>query len=190
MEEIQEPTVSGNPSYWTSVSIAGVIFGIVVFVISLISSYATINSEPSGSFLNPTQLIGTVGCLIGAFAGMLAAWHYAKEYDAVIKLGKGALIGFLTGAVIAVVNVLLSQIWSLVDPDMLQKVIDSTIANYEAMDLPDEQKQQMIDITAQSLRSANSLWRQLLMGIPLYGLLNLITGMIGAKVFGKKEEQF
>lgn len=177
-----------DPSYWRSVSIAGLIFGVIAFALSLVTSYATIHSEPTGSFFSPVQLIGTLACLVGAFGGMLAVWHYVREYDRLIKLGKGALIGFLTGVCITIISVVLSQIWQFVDPDMTQKMIDSTIANMEEMDMPDDQKQQMIDGTVESIRSQDSIGSQLLWGIPLYGILNLFTGMIGAKIFGKKED--
>lgn len=177
-----------NPSYWVSVSIASVLFGIIAFVVSLISVYSTINTEPTGSFFSPAQLIGVLACLFGAFGGMVATWHYAREYDVPIKLGKGALIGFLTGVGITVVSVLLSQVWQVFDPDMTQQMIDSTVANLEAMELPEEQKQQMIDATVESMRGQQSISSQLLWGIPMYGILNLITGMIGAKVFGKEQD--
>ena len=187
-----EPDMNNQqePTYWTSVTTAGVIFGLIAFAISLLSSYAMINSEPTGSIFSPTQLIGTFGCLIGAFGGMVATWHYAREYDVAIDLGKGALIGFLTGAVMTIVTILMGQVWNFIDPDMTQKVIDSTIANVEAMDMPESQKQQMIDVTVESVRSQQSITSQLLWGIPIYGILNLITGMIGAKIFGKKETEF
>lgn len=176
------------PSYWPSVGIAAVIFGIISFVMYLISSYATINSEPTGSLFGPSMFIGLFGCLIGALAGLTAVWHYAKEYNLSITLGQGALIGFLAGAVMTIISSLLSQSWALVDPELTQKMIDSTIANFENMDMPEESKQQMIDSTVESMRSQQQLGSQLLWGIPISGLLNLLSGMIGAKVFGKKEE--
>lgn len=186
MEEIQQQ-MDTEPSYWPSVGTAGVVFGILLFALSLVAGYATINSEPSGSIFSPMQLIGTLGCLIGAFGGMFAIWHYAREYEISITLGKGALIGFLTGVVITVVNVLLNQVWAFIDPDMMQQMIESSLANIEAMDIPDQQKQQMIDMTAESMRGQESIGSQLLWGIPMYGILNLITGMIGAKIFGQEE---
>lgn len=176
------------PSYWMSVTTAGLIFGFVAFVLSLVTSYAVINSEPSGSFFSPSQFIGVFACLAAAFGGMLATWHYAREYDDIsITLGKGALIGFLTGVCITIVSVVLSQLWQFVDPDMTQKMIESTIANMEAMDLPEAQKQQMIDATVEGIRSNDSIGMQLLWGVPVNGILNLITGMIGAKIFGERE---
>lgn len=186
MEESQMSENNNLPSYWTSVAISSIIFGILAFILSLVSSYAMINSEPTGSFFSPVQLLGVLVCLIGAFGGMLATWHYANEHNVAIKLGKGALIGFLTGVCITIVSVLLNQIWQLVDPGMTQKLIDSTISNMEALDMPDGQKQQMIDSTVENIRSQQNIGTQLLWGIPLNGILNLITGMIGAKIFGKE----
>lgn len=192
MEDSQNHTSEPNnlPSYWTSVTISGVIFGIIVFVLSLISTYAMINSEPSGSMFSPVQFLGILVCLIGGFGGMMATWHYANEHDVAIKLGKGALIGFLTGVVITVISIVFNQLWQVIDPDMTQKLIDSTIANLEAMDMADGQKQQIIDSTVESMRGQQSLSTQLLYGLPMYGILNAITGMIGAKLFGKKEDEF
>jgi hypothetical protein len=187
MQESQQTLENEQPSYWTSVGVAGLIFGIVVFALSLIYMYATINAEPTGSYFSGTQLIGTLACLVGAFGGMLATWHYANEYNASITLGRGALIGLLTGIAITIASIILTQLWLLIDPDLTQQMIDATIANYEAMDIPDEQKQQMIDIAAESMRSQNSIFTQLWTGILMFGILNLITGMIGAKIFGKEE---
>lgn len=184
----EQPT----PSYWSSIAIAGLIFGILAFALSLISTYSVINSEPTGSYFSPLQIgIWLVTCLVAAGAGMLAIWHYEREYEVSITLGKGALIGFLTGVAMAIIGALLNQFWQqFIDPDMMQKFVDSMIANMEAMEMPEEQKQQAIDMTAQSAREGGGFFSQLLTGIPLYGVLNLITGMIGVKIFGQKEKEF
>lgn len=188
MEESQNQVHEETPSYWTSVGVAGLLFGIISFILTLIYGYSLINSEPSGSMFSPIMLIWLVSCLLTAFGGMVATWHYANQYDVVIKLGKGALIGFLTGACIVIVSVILNEIWHLIDPEMTQKMIDSTIANFEKMEMPADQKQQIIDSTVDSMRTNQNIGRQLLFGIPIMGIVNLITGMIGAKLFGKKEE--
>lgn len=187
MEESVQQADNEQPPYWKSVAIAGLVFGILVFAISLLTSYITINSEPTGALFTPAQLLGGLGCLFGAFGGMLAIWHYTNKYNVSITLGRGALIGFLTGAAIIVINVFLDQLWSEIDPDMMQQVIESTVANIEAMEMPEAQKQQMIDMTVNSLRERQGIGSQLFWGIPLYGILNLITGMLGVKVFGNKE---
>lgn len=187
MEDPQQQIPNEKPSYWNSVGIAGVIFGIIVFVLSLVGGYATINAEPTGSLVSPTMWIGVLSCLVGAFGGMLAVWNYTGNYNISITLGRGALIGFLTGVAISIVSVVLNELWTFIDPDMTRQIVDSTIANFEASDLPEQQKQQMIDLVAGS-REGESIGRQLLSGIPLYGILNLITGMIGAKVFGQNDD--
>lgn len=190
MDEIAQEQAEQNnqPSYWMSVGISGVIFGILVFILSLVSGYAVINSEPTGSFFSPVQFIGVLVCLVGTFGGMLAIWHYANEFDVDLTLGRGALIGFLTGACIAIISVLLNQVWATIDPDMTQKIIDSTVANMEAMDLPDAQRQQAIDSSVETIRGQQNIGSQLLWNIPMYGMLNLITGIIGVKLFGKQED--
>lgn len=175
-----------NPSYWPSVGIAAVIFSLITTVLQLISGYMQINAEPTGSLFSPTMLFGVVVCLVGAFGGMVAVWHYANEYQITMKLGKGALIGFLTGAVMVLIGIVLNKLWLLVDPDMQQKMMESTIANFEAMDMPEETKQQMID---QAASQANpSIVMQLLYGIPIFGILNLLTGMLGVSLFARDKE--
>lgn len=175
-----------NPSYWPSVGIAAVIFSLITTVLQLISGYMQINAEPTGSLFSPTMLFGVVVCLVGAFGGMVAVWHYANEYQITMKLGKGALIGFLTGAAMVLIGIVLNKLWLLVDPDMQQKMMESTIANFEAMDMPEETKQQMID---QAASQANpSIVMQLLYGIPIFGILNLLTGMLGVSLFARDKE--
>ena len=177
---------STQPSYWASVGIAAVIFSLLTTVLQLISGYMQINAEPTGSLFSPTMLFGVVVCLVGAFGGMVAVWHYANEYQITMKLGKGALIGFLTGAVMVLIGIVLNKLWLLVDPDMQQKMVESTIANFEAMDMPEDTKQQMID---QAASQANpSIGMQLLYGIPLFGILNLLTGMLGVSLFARNKE--
>lgn len=173
--------------YLPSSSIVGVIFGLVTFVIGLFFIYQQINSEPSTSIMG--MILGSVSmmfvCLIAACGGLVAVWHFTKEVTASLKLGQGAVIGFLTGAVIAVVSVLLSEIWStLIDPEMMRNYAESMMANFEAMDMP----QSTLDDMAESIEEGDSMFRQLFLNIPLYGVLNLLTALIGVKIFADKPE--
>lgn len=178
---------NAQPSYQNSVLISGIIFGLAVFVISLTASYTTIYSEPTGFIFSPVQLIGTLGCLVGSFGGMFAIWHYTRSYDVPLTLGKGALIGFLAGIAILIINILLNEFWTFIDPDLNQKLLESSIANIKAMDFPKQQKRQMMDMMASSMKGERDIISKLLWGLPFYGILNLITAMIGVKLFGKKE---
>src|SRR5690554_6990070 len=94
-------------SYWNSVLIASLITALVVTVISLIGGYMTINSEPSGTIFSTMQVVGILSCLIGAMGGVIATWHYAKEFNVTFTVGRGALIGLLVGLVTTIISVVL-----------------------------------------------------------------------------------
>lgn len=173
--------------YLPSSTIVGVIFGLVTSVVGLFFIYQQINSEPStsmvGMFMGSISMLAV--CLIAACAGLVAVWHFTKEVTSTLKLGQGAVIGFLTGAVIAIVSVVLSEIWAtFIDPEMMRNYADSMIANFEAMDMP----QSTLDDIAESFDEGDSMFRQLFINIPLYGVLNLITALIGVKIFADKPE--
>jgi hypothetical protein len=181
-----------KPSYWTSVLIAGVAVGVIVFIVSIILGYVQINSEPSGSMFSGMSLSGLVPCLMAAFAGMLAIWHYTSEVEKEMKLGRGALIGLMTGIVVILAQTILSKLWILIDPDYMTAIRDHMIQNYEMMSLPEAQKQTIIDGLYQEFQNQNSFFgilKQLAYGAIGYGILNVITGMIGVKIFADQPEE-
>lgn len=173
---------------WPSIAVVGGIFSVISFVISLFFGYQQINAEPSGSFFSPMILSSAVICLVTMFAGLLAVWHYTKEVSPKMKLGQGALVGFLTGAFLLIVSTVLNELWHLIDPEYTEKMMEAFIANVEMMDLPSDVKEDMIDSTAQTMTDRSFL-RDIFIGIPVPGLLNMATAMIGVKVFAKKEEE-
>ncbi len=177
-------------NYWPSIVIVGAIFSLISFVIGLFFGYQQINSEPAGSFFSPFMLSSGVICLFTAFAGMVTVWHYTKEISPSLSLGQGAVLGFLTGAVITILSVVLSEIWVMFfDPEYTEKILASMIANIEAMDMPSSTRDDMIDAIADSMETQQSFLRQIFWGIPVTGLLNLLTALIGVKVFAKKDEE-
>jgi len=185
----EEQNFSFN-DYWPSIGLVGAIFSLISFVAGLFFGYQQINSEPTGSFFSPIMLSGVIVCLVTSLAGLLAVWHFTREVSPKLKLGQGAVIGFLTGAVIVVISVILNELWiTLVDPDYTEKILQSTIANIEAMDMPQSAKDDMIDAMAESIQQSQSFLRQIFWGVPITGLLNLITGLIGVKLFAEKEEE-
>lgn len=175
--------------YLPSAGLVGAIFSVISFAVGLAIGYQQIGSEPTGSLLSPTMMGGVIICLITCVAGALAVWHFTKEVTPFIKLGQGAALGFMTGAVIVILTAVFNEIWHFIDPDYTEKLVEATIANIEAMDLPSGQKEQMIDGMAESVRAQQSFASQVLWGIPMYGILNLISAMIGVKIFAKKEDQ-
>ncbi len=181
-----------QPSYWSSVLIGALFTAFVIFIISLVSGYMTIGAEPTGSMFTPGQFIGILACLIGAFGGIVSTRQYAKTNDITFTIGQGALIGLFTGLIAAVISTVLAQLWQFVDPAYVQGIIDSSIANLEAMsNIPDDQKQTIIESTSEKLNSQFKSASGILIGaaisMALFGFLNAITGMIGAKIFASED---
>jgi glucan phosphoethanolaminetransferase (alkaline phosphatase superfamily) len=187
MEHLEEQ--QQNTSYWNSVLIVGAIFAVVGFILQLVFGYMQINSEPTGSLFTLYSISGIFICLATCIAGMLAVWHYTKEVSPKLTLGQGAVIGLLTGVVMVVFSGILSQFWEFIDPAYNEKIMESMIANFEASSMDQSMKDQMIDQTVASMESSASFMRQMLIGIPIMGILNLLTGLIGVKLFAEKEEE-
>jgi len=169
-----------------SAGVVGLIFSIVTFAITLAINYYVISAEPTGSFFSASTIGSSVVCLVSLLAGVLAVWHFVKEVNPYIKIGQGAALGFLTGAFVVILSAIFGEIWNFIDPDYAEKVVDATIANFEAMDVPNAQKDAMIDSAASQQMS---FLTQILWGIPMSGILNLLTGMVGVKIFAKKENE-
>ena len=192
---MNEEQIEKNPDNflskgWPSIVLVGAIFSIISFVIGLFFGYQEINSEPSGSLISPILISSIVICLVSAFAGILAVWHYTREVSPALKMGQGALIGFLTGAVIVIFSVVLNELWLFIDPEFTDKVLEATIANIDQMDLPADARDDMIDAMADSVGGEQSIWRQIFLSVPVTGLINLVTALIGVKIFAEQEEQF
>lgn len=184
MEQPNQVNETENHSYWPSVGIAALIFALLTFAIQTIVGYMQISG---GTGFIASGISFVVVCLIGAFAGMMAVWHYANEYDLTMSLGRGALIGFLTGAAMVLFSIILGKLWLLIDPTYAERMMEATIERMEAMGgIPDEQ----IEATRQQAESGQSIIWQLIIGIPVFGILNLLTGMLGVQLFAKEEQDF
>lgn len=179
MEELQQEAPTDDPSYWNPVLIVGAVFGIILFVGQLLEGYYAINTESEGGW------ISSVICLIAAFGGLAAVWYYVGDEEMAISLGKGALIGFLTGIVAQLVSYGLVEFWELLNPSYAEAYKEAQIAAIENNpNLPDEWKQSSIDF----LHDPGLAWTLLIVigGTLFNGVLSMFTGMIGAKTFGKK----
>lgn len=177
--------------YWSSVMLVGAAFAAIGFLLGLMFGYMQIASEPTGSIFTPLMLGGVVVCLATCVGGLVAVWHMTRTVTPNLRLGRGALIGFFTGAVIVIVSTVLNQLWLTIDPDYTEKLLESIIANVEMMDLPQSAREDMIDQMAAGVQQT-SIFQQLFYGIPVTGLLNLLTGMLGVRLFaaaaGKPEQ--
>lgn len=175
-----------QPSYWNSVILASLITAIVVTAFSLIGGYMTLGTEPSGSFFSSAQLFGTIGCLVGALGGLFVNWHYVKENDVTYKIGKGALLGLMVGLGATIFSVIISQIWNVIDPGFQEALIEWNIQNLEAMQMPAEAREQAM-AGFDDPNSLKNIGLQALFTFIGLGIVNVISGLIGAKVFASEE---
>lgn len=176
------------PSYWSSVFIAASIVALITAVMNIVAQYMTIGGEPTGSAFNASQLVGIVSCLVAALGGFIATRHYATTNDVKFPMGKGALIGLFTGIFLVLISTVISLIWTyLIDPDLNQAFYDWQIANVEAQNVPDQQKEMAISFIPEP-GSTSALMIAVGIGLVVTSILNVISGLIGAKIFAKEEE--
>ncbi|MTI89291.1 MAG: DUF4199 domain-containing protein [Balneolaceae bacterium] len=177
-----EYMVDETPSYWPSVLVAGIITGIIFSVVGLIGSYTTI-----GGSTTMATVSGIAACLLGALGGIIVNWHYAKENDITYTIGKGALLGFLTAVLAIVISTVIGQLWTLIiDPDLNQALYNAQIDNYEAQGMTQDQIDMALQFSPKP-GTSTYLLVQVGMGLLMMGIVNAITGLIGAKIFASEE---
>ena len=176
-----ETTHHGMPSYWNAVITAGLITGTILTVIQLTTSYMTIaGSSATG--------MAIIGCLIASIAGIISNWMYAKGYDLTYPIGKGALLGVFSGIITSIVTFSLSLFWTkVIDTGMNEAIIEATLKSFEDQGLSQEE----IDMAQSFIPDPNSLVGLIitfLLALAMYVVINLISGIISAKIFAKEEE--
>jgi hypothetical protein len=176
-----ETTHHGMPSYWNAVITAGLITGTILTVIQLTTSYMTIaGSSATG--------MAIIGCLIASIAGIISNWMYAKGYDLTYPIGKGALLGVFSGIITSIVTFSLQLFWTkVIDTGMNEAIIEATLKSFEDQGLSQEE----IDMAQSFFPDPNSLVGLIitfLSALAMYVVINLISGIISAKIFAKEEE--
>jgi hypothetical protein len=169
-------------SYWSSVILASLIFGVVYFALTIGTGYYVINHQPTSAAMSPSSIIGTVVCLFAGFGGMLAVWHHINEYGVTIQMGRGAVIGIITGLLIGIISFVLVHLWEYIDPNYTSRLMDVQIAIMNSKgNLTSEQQQKMADM----MHNRGAMFQVLgaLFTTIGLGILNLITGIIGTKIF-------
>lgn len=182
-----------KPSYFAYAIQIAAIMAVVSTALTYASMYRFIGQPPSGSLFSIAQIVPLITCLIAGFGGLLVVRNFAKESGLPMKAGQGAVIGLVTGAIITVFMVVLGQVWTqLIDPTLMDRFAEATIANFEAIpNLPDEQRTAMVDAAYQQFQDQKSFMgivKASLMSFVALGVVNLITGIIGVSIFAKKEE--
>jgi hypothetical protein len=175
------------PSYWPAVLSGGAIGAVVVSMVTFAAGYIMLSSEPTGSPFNISSISGIFGCLIGAVAGVYANRMYAKDNELTYPIGKGALIGLWSGIALTVISSLISLLWVyVIDPGYAQASVEWQKMNADMMQIPAEQK----EIMMQSFENPYSMKNILLglgIGSVVFGIVNAISGIIGAKLFASED---
>jgi tetrahydromethanopterin S-methyltransferase subunit F len=177
-----------SSSYWKTIGITGLLFGIAAFFIKTILTYIRIQVGPQGHFLSVYFILGIIvlAWLIKACGGGFACWYYSKESELSVMTGRAAMIGFITGVAITIVTIILGSIWHWIAPGMIQQKLHSDIAIIKSLDIPADQKKQFVKSITKSLKGFQNPGKLLFSGIFSNGIPNLVTGMIAAKILQKK----
>ena len=129
-----------------------------------------------------------IGFLIASSAGIISNWMYAKGYDLTYPIGKGALLGVFSGIITSIVTFSLSLFWTkVIDTGMNEAIIEATLKSFEDQGLSQEE----IDMAQSFIPDPNSLVGLIitfLSALAMYVVINLISGIISAKIFAKEEE--
>lgn len=186
-----EPTE--KPSYLPYSIQYGAILAVVGTVITYAAMYHFMSQPPKGSMFSMAQLVPLLTCLVAGFGGMLVVRSYAKATDLPMKAGQGAVIGVVTGAIITAFMMVLGLVWTkLIDPTLMARYMEATIANFEAIpNLPQETLDTMVDAVYQQTQAQETFMgivKSSLISLGALGVVNLITGIIGVSIFAKKEE--
>lgn len=186
-----EPNTQGQESYMNTAVTYAAIVGIVVFILNIAMMYWIYGGEPSGSFFSAGQFAPLSLCLVSVLGSVLAVKAHVGEYGPV-KIGQGAVIGLVTGLIMAVIVTVLSSVWNFIDPEYMRMVSEYQIENYEIMldkgQITEQMFQQMRDEMMKQMENPNSLTN---LGIGfgvsalMYGIINVIGGLITAKVTDK-----
>ncbi|WP_157939376.1 DUF4199 domain-containing protein [Gracilimonas amylolytica] len=179
-----------SPSYWNSVLIGALTVALITGGLGIILMYYVAGAEPSMTLMVVSGLTLPLTCLFGLVGGVIATRHYAKTFDITFTIGQGALIGLLTGAVAAIFATVISQLWMMIDPALMENFYENMIYSMEQIGMPQAQLNDAIDNMEQTRAQQQSLGGialGVLINAIVLGIVNAITGMIGAKIFASEE---
>jgi hypothetical protein len=178
------------PTYWNSVLIGALTVALITGGLGILLMYYVAGAEPSMTVMVISGLTLPLTCLFGLVGGIISTRHYAKTYDITFTIGQGALIGLLTGAIAAIFATVISQLWMMIDPALMENFYDNMIYSMEQIGMPQAQLNETIDNmqqTREQQQSFGGIALGLLINAVVLGIVNAITGMIGAKIFASEE---
>lgn len=165
-----------------------VVIGAVLAIVTSITIYGlALMSVSSG---NP----GIGGLLLGCFLccgliilpGIISSKLYIQDIQKSIEIGKGALIGAVSGLAFGVVFGFMDVIWKLFDVNttvLITEYYIMVMQNLEMSELNDA-----IDQMRDAQEQTSSGIGTMLLNSLVIGVINIISGLAGAAFFNKKYE--
>lgn len=178
------------PSYWNSVLIGALTVAIITGALGIILMYYVAGAEPSMTLMVISGLTLPLTCLLGLVGGIIATRHYARTFDITFTIGKGALIGLFTGVLAAIFASIISQLWMMIDPSLMESFYQNMIFAMEQIGMPQDQLNDAVANMEQTQAQQQTLGGMaigVLINALVLGIVNAITGMIGAKIFASEE---
>lgn len=163
------------------------IFTIITFVLGLVMGYLVPALEPSMTVMFIPSIFGTAICLVSAIAGLLVVRSQINTTLSPMTAGNGAVAGMVTGALIAVFSGVLSLLWNVIDPNFSSNMLNAMINAMDTMEMDQAAREQAIDQIMANDPTKLSTWLTSTgISILVTGIVNLISGIIGASIFSKK----
>lgn len=168
------------PSKTPSITIGAAVYAVV----SLLTTFLTINATGTGGQFAS----GTIGCLIGLIAPVVAVWHYTSTHQLTIPAAQGAGVGALSalaGAALAgLIQFGLQAIGVLPSTaEIIERQREQMIASGQ---VTAEQYDQMM--SGMGGLASNPLLG-LVVGIVIATILGAIAGAIAAAIFKKGTDE-
>ena len=186
----QETMQNENPSYWASVLIGALVITLITTIIGTFLLYYIAGAEPSPMLLILLSSFVIINCLFGSIGGFISTRHYAKTFNLTFPIGKGALIGLLTGIVGAILAAIIGQLWNLIDPALVDNLIANITDVMDMIDMSQQQRDETLSSIVESFESSQTfggIIQGVLINSAILGVVNAISGLIGAKVFASED---
>jgi hypothetical protein len=180
-----------KPGFAQTTFIYSAIVAIAAFILANFASYMIYSGEPQGEIFSVAQAFPFVICLLSAVAGVLSVKSYVGEVGQ-IKIGTGAQIGLLSGVSLAVVMTVLGIFLTVIYPDLNIMVAEYNIENYEILAqkgvIPEASLNDVRDEFMKQIEnplSLSTLGLSFVMQTVMYSIVNLISGLVTAKITAK-----
>lgn len=132
-------------------------------------------------------LIGCLGCCGLMLApGLVITRTQVTATGQSLELGRGAAMGFVTGAVFSLIFSTMDLVWMLFSVDVNTLAFESLIAFMQEYG-DDDALRQMEEMREESEQAGGFSVLNTLLSMLVIGVLNMLTGMAGTGIFKGKD---